>query len=51
MFDPYGATTISNTYQNLKIEEEKQKNTNDEIMQAFHNFIKNYRNGDVYKYR
>lgn len=47
----YGITTVSNTFQNLKMEEEQKKQTNDEITKAFNKFIKEYRLGDIYKYR
>ena len=47
----YGAITITNTYQNLKMDEEEKKNTNNEIMKSFDLFLKNYRSGDIHKYR
>lgn len=51
MMDTYGVTTVSNSYQNLKMEEETKKQTNDEIIKAFIKFIKEYRIGDLFKYR
>lgn len=51
MFDPYAPATITNTYQSLMMDEKKEKNSNDEIIKAFKDFIKEYRNGEVYKYR
>ena len=50
-FDPYGTTTVSNAYQNLKMSEDEKKQTNDSIIKAFKKLIKDYRLGDIYKYR
>ena len=50
-FDPYGTSTITHTYQNLQMEDEKRENTNDEIINGFYKFIKEYKIDNVYKYR
>ena len=49
--DEYVAPTITSAYQNLKVEQYNTKETNDEITKAFIKFIKEYRNGNVFKYR
>ena len=49
--DDYNAATITSAYQNLKIEQDNTKETNDDITKAFIKFIKVYRNGNVFKYR
>lgn len=51
MMDSYGVTTVSNTYQNLIMEKEVKKETNDQLIKAFIRFIKEYRIGDLYRYR
>jgi len=49
--DDYNAATITSAYQNLKVEQDNTKETNDDITKAFIKFIKEYRNGNVFKYR
>ncbi len=49
--DEYNAATITSAYQNLKVEQDNTKETNDDITKAFTKFIKEYRNGNVFKYR
>lgn len=49
--DDYVAPTITAAYQNLKVEQDNTKETNDEITKAFKKFIKEYLTGNVYKYR
>ena len=49
--DDYRIATVSSTYQNLKMDQETKQQTNDEICQNFSKFIKEYRGGNVYKYR
>ena len=40
--DDYNAATITSAYQNLKIEQDNTKETNDDITKAFIKFIKEY---------
>ena len=49
--DDYNMATITSAYQNLKIEQDNAKETNDGITKAFIKFIKEYRNGNTFKYR
>jgi hypothetical protein len=49
--DDYNAPTITSAYQNLKVEQDNAKETNDDIKKAFIKFIKENRNGNVFKYR
>ena len=51
MIDSYGVATVSNTYQNLMMEKEMKTETNDQVIKAFIRFIKEYRIGDLYRYR
>ena len=45
------STLEHSAYQNLKIEQDNTKETNDDITKAFIKFIKEYRNGNIFKYR
>ncbi|MCQ2820124.1 MAG: hypothetical protein MJ252_22895 [archaeon] len=49
--DPYGAATLSAAYQKLDAEGEKKHDTNDEIINRFYQFIREFKLGDVFKYR
>ena len=49
--DDCNATTIKSGYKNLKIEQDNTKETKDDITKAFIKFIKEYRNGNIFKYR
>lgn len=50
-FDPYGVSTISYTFQNLQMDEDKKENTNDQLINAFYKFIKDFKLDGIYKYR
>ena len=50
--DDYNAETITSAYHNLKIEQNNTKETDDDdTTKAFIEFIKEYRNGNIFKYR
>ena len=51
--EAYGVSTVTTSYQNLKIEDqtENNKQTNDEITKEFYKFIKVFKDGNVFKYR
>ena len=50
--EAYGISTVTTSYQNLKIDlPENNKQTNDEITKAFYKFIKEFKDGNVFKYR